>query len=182
MSQSADIQAEYVKKAYELVNSSGTGASVLGLCPALNALIPATGLLLTNLADQNNPISVGNIQVADGAVGPNGTGVTWTTPNFVDLSVSVMANSVDDIQLSIALASCRKMAGLTSLGQPPAIWSLSTIYPNALAQSRIYTNCILMNGEPGSVLGTNGRINCKTFTWRCYGFGMSEGTGGFSIG
>lgn len=172
-----EVQADYIKKAVEMVNSSGTGASVVAFCPTVGGLLPATGLFITALADQQNPISMGQVQLSDATVAPNGQGVTWTTPNFMDFTLSVIANSADDYQLFGATQACRKRPG--GVGTPPPIWTFVVVFPNAIGQSRILQNCIFMNAEPGSSMGANGRINCKNFQFRCFGFDQSEGTGGF---
>lgn len=179
---SAQIQAEYIGKPYEVVNSTGTGATVLITCSALGETIPVGGALISNFSDQQEPIRVTPTQVADANVCPNGQLVTWTTPNYVDISFSTPANSLDDFLMTAIETACRKRAGLTSPGTPPPIFTLAVVFPNALGQSRIFSNCVLLNGDLNSSMGTNSRINSKSWTFRGIGMDASEGSGGFNIG
>lgn len=176
---SLQIQADYVGKAFEAVNSTGTGATVLLMCPALSETVPAAGFLCSCLSDQQNPITVSPITVADAAAAPNGQMVAWTTPNLIDVSISVLANSVDDFFLTGCALAVRKKAGLTSPGMPPPLWSISVIYPNAVGQSRLFSNFVMLTGNVGTDMATNARLGSKTFTFRGMGGDYTQGKGGF---
>lgn len=178
---SLSIQADYIGKAFEAVNSTGTGASVLILCSALSETIPVGGALITNFSDQSNPISTTPIQVADANVGPNGQLVTWTTPNYIDVTISVVANSIDDFMLTAITEAVRKTAGLTSPGTPPPLFSLTVVYPNAIGQSRLFSNGVLIRGEIGNAMATNARITSKSYTFRFNNGEKTQGNGGFQI-
>ena len=166
MANTLTVQADYIARPYEMVNSTGTGATVLITCSSLSEIVSTGGALVSNFSDQSNPVSVTSPQVADGQVGPNGQLVTWTTPNYIDVTISVIANSVDDYMLTAILMGVRKCAGLTSIGTPPPIFTLAVTYPNAVGQSRIFRNGIMLTGDPGSSMAANARINSKSYTFR----------------
>lgn len=129
----------------------------------LKALLVATGSFpagfpITAFADDSDPIEMESIAIADKAMGLNGDLVTWSKATPIPVNISVIAETVDDLNLTI-LATANKV-GKLAIGAKDVI-NLTLVYPNGKI---INLNNGKMTDAPfGSSVQSQGRLKGKTY-------------------
>lgn len=68
-----------------------------------------TGFMVTQFADDADPLDIPSMQIADGALGLNGDAVKWSMGNLIPLTLNIIPNSADDRNLAI-LAEANRVA------------------------------------------------------------------------
>jgi hypothetical protein len=116
------------------------------------------GLSLTQFADDADPFDFASIKIAEAAMGLNGDLLTWSTANPIPLTLSLVPNSEDDVNMSILFENNRVGRGKASVQD---IITISGIYPNGkkitLSQGK------LTDGMPGNSVASAGRLKTKTY-------------------
>ena len=118
------------------------------------------GFVITEFADDADPIDIPSLQTGESSMGLNGDLITWSKANPIKASISVVPNSVDDINLSILFEANR--VGKGKQGAQDII-TLNIVYP-----SRNFinlTNGIITDGMPGNSISTEGRLKSKTYSF-----------------
>jgi len=139
-----------------------TNISVNGLEISLKASITfPQGTPITAFADDSDPFDIPELQIADTGMGANGDLVVFSTPNPIEVSVSVIPNSDDDKNLAFLYEQNR--AGKNKKSVKDVI-TMTGIYPD---DSKItLTNGALVSGMPGNAASSAGRLKSKTYTFR----------------
>lgn len=93
-----------------MINISGFGlsAQIVG-----DSTFP-TGFLLTEFADDADPLDSPDLETAEAAMGGNGDMVVWSKPMGIEMSFNVIPSSQGDINLSVLLNANRIAKGKNS--------------------------------------------------------------------
>lgn len=118
------------------------------------------GFDITQFADDTDPFDLPSLQISDKAMGLNGDLVSWTTANPIEVSLSVIPNDTDDINLGIIFEANRAGRGKTPARDKI---TLVGIYPDG----RIITlvNGVITDGMPGNSVASAGRMKSKTYNF-----------------
>lgn len=116
------------------------------------------GFPLSQFADDADPFDFPSTDIVDVAMGVNGDLITWSKASPMKTTVSVIAGSEDDINLSILLEANRVGAGKTSARD---VMTLTAVYPSGNTLS--LTNGVMTKGPSGASIASAGRIKTKTF-------------------
>jgi hypothetical protein len=119
------------------------------------------GILLTQFADDSDPVDVPSMQIADAAMSVNGEMVSWTTAHIIELSFGMIPESDDDANLSILLENNR-----ASINRSPArdVVTLIGYYPNGaivtLSPGKI------TDGPSITSIASSGRMKSKVYKFK----------------
>lgn len=138
------------------VDISGFGTSVNIIASNTFPL----GFVLTEFSDDADPFDAPSLQIADTAMGVNGDLLKWSKANPIKLSVNVVPNGIDDINLSILFEANRVGAG--KLGAQDDI-TMSTVFPDGRIVT--FTQGIITDGIPVSSVSSAGRIKTKMYSF-----------------
>lgn len=125
-------------------------------------------LYLTEFADDTDPFDIPSLQIADKAMGLNGDLLTWSKPNPINATLSVVPGSFTDINLAILLEANR--VGKGKIGARDVI-TLTVFYP--AGNFIIVQNGAITDGPPSSSVASSARLKSKT-----YGFTFENRIGG----
>jgi len=117
-----------------------------------------TGIVLTQFADDQDPFDSPSIQILDKAMGLNGDMVSWSKANPIMASVSVIAGSDDDKNLSVLLEANRVGKGKNSVRD---VITMTAIYPDG--RTLTYAEGKISDGMPGNSVSSSGRMKSKTY-------------------
>jgi hypothetical protein len=126
------------------------------------------GLLLTEFADDADPMDISSLQIADKAMGLNGDLIIWSKANPVIVTLNVIPQSFADLNLAVLLEANRVGKGKTGARD---IITMTAIYPNGTPI--LLTNGAITDGIPGSAVSSAGRLKSKN-----YAFAFENKTGG----
>lgn len=139
-----------------MTNITGFGAVVT--IKASNTF--PVGFVITQFADDADPIDILSLQAGDSTMGLNGDLISWSKANPIKASISVVPNSIDDINLSILFEANR--VGKGKQGAKDII-TLNIVYP--FGNFVNLTNGIITDGMPGNSISTEGRLKSKTYSF-----------------
>ena len=135
---------------------SGFGATV--------RLIASTtfpvGVTISQWADDADPIDAPSVQIADKAMGVNGDLVTWSKANPLIVTLNVVPNSGDDVNLQ-ALFNANRV-GKGKRGARDSI-TLLVSYPDGKVIS--YNRGKITDGMPGNSIASAGRMKSKAYAF-----------------
>ena len=137
--------------------------SANGLTVVLSAIPSFPNLVLTQWADDADPLDFPDIDIADSAMGVNGDLVVWSTPKPIEVSLSVIPGSSDDKNLNILFSLNRagKLKPSTS-----DLVNMTFIYGGTLAG--VAKRVTLIGGRcmayaPATGAASSGRKKSKTY-------------------
>ena len=119
-----------------------------------------TGLPLSEFADDADPVDSPSIQIADKAMGLNGTLVRWgkATPN--GLVLNVIPGSVDDIALDILFSLNRVGKGKAPVGD---VITATVIYPDGTIKTFLEGCCT--DYMPATGISSSARMKTKPYAF-----------------
>jgi tail fiber protein gp32 len=85
------------------------------------------GFEVTQFADDSDPIDFPSLKIGDGAMGPNGDLVVWSSAAPILMNINIIATSDDDKNLSILAETSRVGRGKLSV---PELITASIVYPD----------------------------------------------------
>jgi hypothetical protein len=136
---------------------------VSGVQTVINIVASQTfpaGLVITNLADDADPLDFAAVEIADSSVGANGDLIVWAKASKIPMVISVIAGSIDDQNLEILYNANRVAQGKVVAGD---VLSATVIYPDGSTRSPINGRCIsYMPGK--SIASGSFRFKTKTYT------------------
>lgn len=137
--------------------------SANGLTVILSAIPSYPRLILTQFADDTDPLDIPEIEITGSGMGVNGDLVTWSSPKPIEVALSVIAGSTDDKNLNILFGLNRagKLKPSTS-----DIVTLTFIYAGTLAGA--FKRAIMIGGRcssysPATGASSSGRKKSKTY-------------------
>ena len=145
-------------------NVSGFGTSIL-VTASKTFPVPFP---ITQFTDQSDPIQFDNLTIAEAGVGINVDIYSGSTVNLITCQVSVIANSIDDIALTILFEANRAEHG-KSIANDKLTFVVA--YPN----NKIVTlrEGVFIGGDPANTLTSGkGLIKYKTYS---FAFGKKVG-------
>lgn len=136
-----------------------TDISGFGLRMVLKASVTyPTGIEITQVADDADPLDMPSVQIADKAMTMNGQLLTWSTANPLLATVAVVPDSEDDIALEYLAEANRP-----SRGKTPArdVLTLTIYYPNG--STRTLTRGAVTDAMFGQSPSSAGRFKSKVY-------------------
>ncbi len=122
------------------------------------------GFIVTEFADDSDPLDIPSIQIADSAMGLNGDLIAWSKANPIPVTLAVIPNSLSDINLSILLEANR--VGRGKIGARDII-TMNLVYPAGNFVN--LNNGIITDGFSVNSVASAGRIKSKTYSFKFEG-------------
>jgi hypothetical protein len=118
------------------------------------------GINITQFADDADPFDTPSIQVADKAMGLNGDLITWSKANPITITLNVVPNSEDDLNLAVLLEANRVGKGKQSARD---VISMTAVYPDGRTAS--FTQGVITDGMPSNSAQSSGRFKSKPYAF-----------------
>jgi hypothetical protein len=135
---------------------SGTGTVVV-----LNGSTTfPNGLTISQFADDSDPLDIPSLQIADTAMGLNGDLLFWSKANPITLTLSVVPESQDDINLQILGDANRVGAGKVSAKDQI---TATIVLPNGTII--VLNKGVLKNYMPGNSIASAQRLKTKSYVF-----------------
>lgn len=116
------------------------------------------GFVVSQFADDADPFDFPSIQVGETAMGLNGDLIAWNKANPLAITLNVIPNSEDDINLGLLLEANRVGKGKTSARD---VITIVTVYPNGATLT--LSEGVITNGPPGNSIASAGRLKSKAY-------------------
>jgi len=137
-------------------NISGFG-TVLNL--VASSSFPS-GFTITQFTDDTDPIDIAPMDLGDTAMGVNGDLIVWNKATAIKVTLSVIPDSDDDINLGILAENNRVGKGKISARDEI---TLTKISPDG--RHTTFSNGILTNAPIGTSIAGSGRAKTKVYTF-----------------
>jgi hypothetical protein len=118
------------------------------------------GFPVTQFADDADPFDAPAIAYADKAMGLNGDLITWSKATPIDITINVIPDSADDLNLQILAEANRVSKGKTSARD---VITLTRI--DAAGRIAVLSNGRLTNAPPLSSVASAGRKKTAAYTF-----------------
>ena len=119
-----------------------------------------SGFVVSQFADDGDPFDTPAIQLADKAMGLNGDLITWSKATPLEVTINVIPDSEDDLNLS-ALAD----ANLVGKGKKSAQDIITLVKMPVDGKPTTYNNGKLTNAMPGTSFSSAGRMKTKKYVF-----------------
>lgn len=116
------------------------------------------GFPITQFADDGDPFDLPSMQIAEAAMGVNGDMVKWSKATPVKMTLSVIPNSIDDVNLGILFDSNRVAKGHRGARD---VLTMTGIYPDG--RTVVLNEGIITDGMPSNSVASAGRMKTKTY-------------------
>lgn len=126
------------------------------------------GLVITQFADDGDPLDVPAIKIGDGAAGLNGDTIFWRKAVLSPMTLRVIPNSVDDVNLAILFNANRSLQG--SQNAKDIITAVITYQDGSTVTKNTGTTT---DFSPGSSVSSAGRLKTKDYSFL---FGSDTGS------
>ena len=137
---------------------SGVGLQIQLLS---SVTFPGGGLILTQFADDTDPLDLGELQIGDGASGLNGDLEVWSKANPIEITLGIIPNSSDDINLGILFEANRPGKGKIVAND---IITLTGIYQDG--STTTYTGGWCISYMPGLGVQSSARFKSKPYKFK----------------
>lgn len=138
-------------------NISGFGSNVTLVASVSYPL----GFNITKAADDADFVDLPVLTIADAAKGLNGDLITFSKANPIDLTLNVIPQSEDDINLGIILQANAPVLGRALVKD---IITLNIVYPNGSYAQLL--NGVMISGIPGNSIASAGRLKTKPYAFK----------------
>lgn len=119
-----------------------------------------TPIQLTQFADDADSLDVGNVEIAQTAMGMNGNLVAWPHAQPVPLTLNIVPESVDDQALQVLANNNRVAQGKISAND---IITITAFYPDG--RKVAWTGGKLTSAAFGNGISNNGRLKTKQYSF-----------------
>lgn len=126
------------------------------------------GFVISQFADDADPLDIADIQIAETAMGLNGDLISWNTANPIPMVTNVIPGSDDDINLGILAEANRVGRGKVSAKDKI---TANILYPDGRIIT--LTDGKITNAPTTDSVASAGRKKSKTYT-----FAFENKTGG----
>lgn len=123
-----------------------------------------TGFSITQFTGDSDPLDIPSIQLSDKEMGVNGDMIVWSKPSPLIVTINVIPNSDDDINLSILAESNRIGQGKPSVRDEI---TLVGIYPDG--RTLTLQNGVITDATPATGIASSGRMKTKTYMFAFQG-------------
>lgn len=120
------------------------------------------GFDITQFADDADPFDVADLTLGDTGMGLNGDLVAWTTPNPIEITISVIPGSSDDNNLAILMEANRAGKGKRAILDSII---MSRTFPDD-SPPVLLTNGKFISGPPLDAVSSSGRKKSKSYVFR----------------
>lgn len=133
---------------------SGTGLSIL--VKASNTY--PQGILCTCFADDSDPLDFPEVTITEYGMGLNGDLITWTSPQALPFSISLVPGTEEEIAMDFLLEANRAAKGKKSAKD---VITIVANYPDGTRKT--LKNGKIISGLPGKGVASGGRIKTPTY-------------------
>lgn len=119
------------------------------------------GFEVTGFADDLDPLESPDLEVAETGFGLNGDMVTWARPNGIEITLGVIPNSTDDVNLDVLMEANRPAKGKTL-----AYDTVSIVINYPGGQVVTLSEGKIIRGRPVNQVVSAGRIASKPYVFR----------------
>lgn len=119
-----------------------------------------SGINITQFADDADPFDSPSLQIRDKAMGVNGDLIAWSKANPIAVTLNVVPNSEDDLNLSVLFEANR--VGKGKQGARDVI-AITAVYPDGRTAS--FTQGIITDGMPANSATSAGRMKSKNYAF-----------------
>ena len=120
------------------------------------------GFTVTEFADDADPWDIASQQISDKAMSLNGDLVGWSTANPITLTINVIPDSEDDLNLAIILEANRVGQGKSSARD---VITFVGTNPGADGRTITLTNGRITDGPVGTGIASAGRKKSKAYVF-----------------
>lgn len=120
-----------------------------------------SGFLVSQFADDADPLDLASIQLADDAMGLNGDLITWATAQAIPAVLNVIPGSEDDVNLSVLAEANRVGRGKTSAKDEI---TMVITYPGG--ETVTLAPGIIRDAMRGNSVASAGRKKSKSYAFR----------------
>lgn len=137
-----------------MTDVSGTGLSIL--VKASNTY--PQGILCTCFADDSDPMDFPEVTITEYGMGLNGDLITWTSPQALPFSISLVPGAEEEIAMDFLLEANRAAKGKKSAKD---VITIVANYPDGTRKT--LKNGKIISGLPGKGVASGGRIKTPTY-------------------
>lgn len=120
-----------------------------------------SGVVITQFADDSDPVDFAAIQIADKAMGANGDLLVWAKATPLPMVLNVVAGSPDDENLEILANANRVAYGKASAAD---VITATIVYPDG-SQKNFFGGRITEAPFGKSIAGSSFRLKTKSYTF-----------------
>lgn len=137
-----------------MIDVSGTGMSIL----VQASMTYPQGILCTAFADDTDPMDFPDVTITEYGMGLNGDLITWTSPQALPFSISLVPDTEEDRALSFLLEANR-----AAKGKRPAkdVITIVAMYPNGTKKT--LKSGRIVSGPLGKGVASGGRVKTPTY-------------------
>lgn len=118
------------------------------------------GFVVTQFADDADPLDTPSITIGEATVGLNGDLITSSRANPLVVTLNVIPNSDDDRNLNVLFEANRVGKGKNSARD---VITLNLVYPDG--RTKTYTEGIPTDFMPGNSVASAGRMKTKPYVF-----------------
>lgn len=137
-----------------MIDVSGTGLSIV----VMASKTYPTGILCSAFADDTDPLDFPELTITEYGMGLNGDLITWSSPQPLQFSLSVVPGTAEDIALAFLFEANRVAKGKRSAGD---VITIIANYPDGTKKT--LKNGKIVSGLPGKGVASGGRIKTGTY-------------------
>lgn len=119
------------------------------------------GIIITDPADDTNPIDIPSVQIADTGMGMNGNLVSWSSANPIPVTLAVVPGSLSDRELSVLFDRNRVQRGKSSAND---VITITITYPGNLKTVTLKGG-VITDGMPFPGAASSGRQTTATYAF-----------------
>jgi hypothetical protein len=133
-------------------------------------------LVVTEFAEDADPISISDLEVRKGGMNLNGNLVSWAAPNPITVSISLIPGTKSDVALSNFIRACHLGGKSNTIGDA-FIKTMTIAIPTSVGSSSgslaisksskkwTFSNGFITSGPVGQGSGSDGKATTKTYTF-----------------
>lgn len=137
-----------------MIDVSGTGLSITVI--ASNTY--PSGILCTAFADDTDPMDFPELTITEYGMGLNGDLITWSSPQALQFSISVVPGTPEDEALEFLFEANRVAKGKRAARD---IITITVNYPNGTRKTLRPGK--IVSGLPGKGIASGGRVKTSTY-------------------
>lgn len=118
------------------------------------------GIVITQFADDADPLDLPSIQLSDVGMGLNGDLVSWSRANPLRVTLNVVPNGDDDKNLAVLAEANRVGKGKSGARD---VITLNIVYPDGT--SKTLTEGVITDAMPTNSVASAGRMKSKAYAF-----------------
>lgn len=118
------------------------------------------GITLTQFADDADPFDVPALKIAEATMGLNGDGLKSSKASVIPITINLIPDLSDDVNMSILLDQNRVAKGKNNVKD---VITMTAIFPDG--STTTLTGGTLTDGSPSTSIASAGRKKTKVYTF-----------------